>query len=258
VILDEPFTGIDPITISDIQSVIRQLGHDGLGVLFTDHNVREALKVADRNYVIWNGGLEAEGTAAELVRNQLVIEKYLGRSFVHDPEPDLPRSVAPPNERLVERPTDQAATAAQADGERHGPSRITVFVSYNHHDRPSVDALVARLEARGVQVAIDHRILRLGEPWQSKLQMVVNSAGAAIVVLSQSGMGSWQEMEIQACLDENRRRGLRVIPLLLPGAAPLTELGPFLRQLHGMDLRQGMTQPLLDQLARDLVDQPQG
>jgi lipopolysaccharide export system ATP-binding protein len=84
ILLDEPFTGIDPITIADIQSIVRQLRDHGIGLLLTDHNVREALKITDRSYVITDGVVEAHGTPAEIISNPLVIAKYLGQSFAED------------------------------------------------------------------------------------------------------------------------------------------------------------------------------
>ncbi|MCS7161667.1 MAG: LPS export ABC transporter ATP-binding protein, partial [Gemmatales bacterium] len=62
ILLDEPFTGIDPITIADIQNIVRKLRDQGIGILLTDHNVREALKITDRSYVIADGVVEAHGT----------------------------------------------------------------------------------------------------------------------------------------------------------------------------------------------------
>jgi lipopolysaccharide export system ATP-binding protein len=85
ILLDEPFTGIDPKTISEIQNIVRRLRDQGIGLLLTDHNVREALKITDRSYVITDGTVEAHGTPEEIVRNPLVIQKYLGESFTQDP-----------------------------------------------------------------------------------------------------------------------------------------------------------------------------
>jgi lipopolysaccharide export system ATP-binding protein len=85
ILLDEPFTGIDPKTIGEIQTIVRRLRDTGIGLLLTDHNVREALKITDRSYVITDGVVEAHGSAEEIVRNPLVIEKYLGKGFAEDP-----------------------------------------------------------------------------------------------------------------------------------------------------------------------------
>lgn len=84
ILLDEPFTGIDPITINEIQGIVRRLRANGIGLLLTDHNVREALKITDRSYVITDGVVEAHGTPDEIVRNPLVIARYLGREFAEE------------------------------------------------------------------------------------------------------------------------------------------------------------------------------
>ncbi|KIM10614.1 MAG: ABC transporter [Sulfuricurvum sp. PC08-66] len=80
-LLDEPFAGVDPIAVHDIQSIIESLVKIGIGVLITDHNVRETLDVCHRAYVIKAGSLLASGTSSEIAQSPLVREHYLGESF---------------------------------------------------------------------------------------------------------------------------------------------------------------------------------
>ncbi len=80
-LLDEPFAGVDPIAVMDIQKVIKQLVSYGIGVLITDHNVRETLAVCDRAYVIKSGSLLASGTSDEIGQNADVRTHYLGEEF---------------------------------------------------------------------------------------------------------------------------------------------------------------------------------
>jgi lipopolysaccharide export system ATP-binding protein len=80
-LLDEPFAGVDPIAVLDIQNVIKQLVSYGIGVLITDHNVRETLAVCDRAYVIKEGSLLASGTSDEIGQNADVRTHYLGEEF---------------------------------------------------------------------------------------------------------------------------------------------------------------------------------
>ena len=80
-LLDEPFAGVDPIAVSDIQSIVRDLKKLGIGVLITDHNVRETLAICDRAYVIKDGSLLASGSASEVANNKLVRMHYLGEEF---------------------------------------------------------------------------------------------------------------------------------------------------------------------------------
>ncbi len=80
-LLDEPFAGVDPIAVMDIQKVIEQLVSYDIGVLITDHNVRETLDVCDRVYVIKSGELLAQGTSNEIGQNEDVRTHYLGESF---------------------------------------------------------------------------------------------------------------------------------------------------------------------------------
>jgi lipopolysaccharide export system ATP-binding protein len=80
-LLDEPFAGVDPIAVMDIQKVIHQLVSYGIGVLITDHNVRETLDVCDRAYVIKSGELLASGTSQEIGQNEDVRKHYLGMEY---------------------------------------------------------------------------------------------------------------------------------------------------------------------------------
>ncbi len=79
--LDEPFAGVDPLAVNDIQDVVRRLRDQGLGIIITDHNVRETLSVVDRAYLVYNGRLLREGTSEDLVNDPEVREKYLGENF---------------------------------------------------------------------------------------------------------------------------------------------------------------------------------
>ena len=80
-LLDEPFVGIDPITVSDIQGIIHRLSKNGLGILITDHNVRETLEIIDRAYIIYEGKILIEGSAKELLENPDARRVYLGDKF---------------------------------------------------------------------------------------------------------------------------------------------------------------------------------
>ena len=81
ILLDEPFAGVDPISVNDIKQVIEQLRARGLGVLLTDHNVRETLEIVDRAYILHDGKVLMSGSPDEVVRNENVRRVYLGDSF---------------------------------------------------------------------------------------------------------------------------------------------------------------------------------
>ncbi|HWQ69757.1 MAG TPA: LPS export ABC transporter ATP-binding protein [Patescibacteria group bacterium] len=80
-LLDEPFAGIDPIAIADIQTIIARLKQKGVGILITDHNVRETLQIVDRAYLIYEGRVLVSGTAQELASDERAREIYLGERF---------------------------------------------------------------------------------------------------------------------------------------------------------------------------------
>jgi lipopolysaccharide export system ATP-binding protein len=80
-LLDEPFAGIDPIAVADLQGIVTKLRERGLGVLITDHNVRETLSITDRAYIMYEGSIKRSGTADDLASDPEVREIYLGEAF---------------------------------------------------------------------------------------------------------------------------------------------------------------------------------
>jgi lipopolysaccharide export system ATP-binding protein len=80
-LLDEPFAGIDPIAVGEIQDLINDLRKSGLGILITDHNVRETLSITDRSYILSQGRILVSGTPGELIENETAKKIYLGEKF---------------------------------------------------------------------------------------------------------------------------------------------------------------------------------
>ena len=80
-LLDEPFAGIDPLSVIDIQEIIKELSLDNIGILITDHNVRETLKICDKSYVVNTGQVLASGKTKDLIKNETVKKVYLGEKF---------------------------------------------------------------------------------------------------------------------------------------------------------------------------------
>jgi lipopolysaccharide export system ATP-binding protein len=152
ILLDEPFTGIDPQTIEDIQQIVRDLRGQGIGILVTDHRVREVLTITDRSYLIKGGLVRTHGTPQQIIHDPIAINEYLGSSFTDDrlgqPAPHLLAS--PPAEsihRVVEqeklhrlidrlRTTDHSAAAAEL----------------LQRGREAVPALLEALERRDVEL----------------------------------------------------------------------------------------------------------
>ncbi|HEY7460582.1 MAG TPA: LPS export ABC transporter ATP-binding protein [Gemmatimonadota bacterium] len=81
ILLDEPFAGIDPIAVDDIQAIVRDLRTRGIGVLITDHNVRETLSITDRAYIMFEGRIKRSGTSEELIKDPEARRLYLGEDF---------------------------------------------------------------------------------------------------------------------------------------------------------------------------------
>ncbi|GIW82813.1 MAG: hypothetical protein KatS3mg105_4620 [Gemmatales bacterium] len=139
ILLDEPFTGIDPKTIADIQQIVRDLREQNIGILLTDHNVREALKITDRSYLIKDGQVRTHGTPAQIIRDPIAISEYLGAGFTEDvaglagspaPEPEVSVHSVLEKERLhrlVERLKSEPEEAA-AELVNRGPATVPVLL----------------------------------------------------------------------------------------------------------------------------------
>ncbi|MBP3590774.1 MAG: LPS export ABC transporter ATP-binding protein, partial [Muribaculaceae bacterium] len=82
IMLDEPFAGVDPIAVEDIQSIVYKLKERNIGILITDHNAPETLSITDRAYMLFDGRIFFQGSSEELAANPVVREKYLGRNFI--------------------------------------------------------------------------------------------------------------------------------------------------------------------------------
>jgi lipopolysaccharide export system ATP-binding protein len=96
ILLDEPFAAVDPKTTEDIRRNIRELAQQGIGILLTDHNVREVLKITDRSYLIKDGKVVTQGTPQELIRDPIAISEYLGTTFSDNTFGPQATSVPPP------------------------------------------------------------------------------------------------------------------------------------------------------------------
>jgi len=114
-LLDEPFSGVDPKAVEELQNVIYQMQRRGLGILITDHSVRETLTVTDRAYLIYEGKVLISGTAAELVNDPKARQYYLGERFYMDIQPDTRKSFLG---SLFGR-RDKTATAQRPESSAH-------------------------------------------------------------------------------------------------------------------------------------------
>lgn len=115
ILLDEPFAGVDPIAVEDIQSVVAKLKYKNIGILITDHNVNETLSICDRAYLLIEGKIFKQGTAEELAENEQVRRQYLGTNFVlkrKDWIMDMVREHAEKQqqEEIAEKATDEKST----------------------------------------------------------------------------------------------------------------------------------------------------
>jgi lipopolysaccharide export system ATP-binding protein len=81
ILLDEPFVGIDPITVTELKTMIKKLRDQGIGILITDHNVRETLPIIERAYLIYDGSILVEGSSQDLLNDKQARELYLGAGF---------------------------------------------------------------------------------------------------------------------------------------------------------------------------------
>jgi lipopolysaccharide export system ATP-binding protein len=143
ILLDEPFTGIDPITIADIREIIQQLRNQGIGILLTDHNVHEALKITSRSYLIKDGKVRTHGTPQQIIRDPIAIQEYLGQGFNDNtfgaPVPPMASTpapmpsvkapaVPPPAPVMLEFAKPAAKSAAKASAKSASPPAIQALI----------------------------------------------------------------------------------------------------------------------------------
>jgi lipopolysaccharide export system ATP-binding protein len=171
ILLDEPFTGIDPITIAEIRTIVKDLRHHGIGVLLTDHNVREALKITTRSYLIKDGKVRTHGTPSQIIKDPIAISEYLGAGFsddrLGDEEPETPvknSSVATTPAAAAVRPAEPRTVheepKTKADSDRilmlveglKSPDQARAAAELVQKGNASVPALLSALERRDVDL----------------------------------------------------------------------------------------------------------
>jgi lipopolysaccharide export system ATP-binding protein len=152
ILLDEPFTGIDPQTIEDIQKIVRGLRDEGIGILVTDHRVREILTITDRSYLIKGGRVVTHGTPQEIIRDPIAISEYLGNSFTED---SLTRTAStsaapPPPIRAIHEVVEQEKVHRLIDRLQAGdPSAVGELLQRGPN---AVPALLEAMERRDVEL----------------------------------------------------------------------------------------------------------
>jgi lipopolysaccharide export system ATP-binding protein len=151
ILLDEPFTGIDPQTIEDIQKIVRGLRDEGIGILVTDHRVREILTITDRSYLIKGGRVVTHGTPQQIIRDPIAISEYLGNSFTED---NLTRTAAaspavPPIQAIHEVVEQEKVHRLIERLQAGDPSAVGELLG---RGLDSVPALLEALERRDVEL----------------------------------------------------------------------------------------------------------
>jgi lipopolysaccharide export system ATP-binding protein len=169
ILLDEPFTGIDPITIADIRQIIHDLRNQGIGMLLTDHNVREALKITDRSYLIKDGKVRTHGSPQQIIRDPIAINEYLGTGF-NDDTFASPHPAATPHsaETPGEAPSEPAVHLVLEQEKIHRlierlktPDHAAAAVELIQRGRAALPALLEALERRDVEMRRQaHQVLQ--------------------------------------------------------------------------------------------------
>ncbi len=153
ILLDEPFTGIDPQTIEDIQKIVRSLRDEGIGILVTDHRVREILTITDRSYLIKGGRVVTHGTPQQIVRDPIAISEYLGNSFNEDTltrSASTPFDAPPPTIQAIHQVVEQEKVHRLIDRlQANDPSAVGELIQYGTE---AVPVLLEALERRDVEL----------------------------------------------------------------------------------------------------------
>jgi lipopolysaccharide export system ATP-binding protein len=156
ILLDEPFTGIDPITISEIRTIIKELRLHGIGILLTDHNVREALRITTRSYLIKDGKVRTHGSPSEIIHDPIAIKEYLGAGFHDETLGDSDGSEQPPARSTVQfggGKTSRRAESFVSLVERlKSDDQLSAMAELVEHGRAAVPTLLAALERPDVEL----------------------------------------------------------------------------------------------------------
>jgi len=156
ILLDEPFTGIDPKTIADIQDIVRDLRAQGIGILLTDHNVREALKITTRSYLIKDGKVRTHGTPQEIVQDPIAINEYLGKSFNDSP-------FAPANPIPIHRAEYSEPVEVEEEHEERASSKAQELPRQSVMEMEKITRLVDGLKSPDQALAVAE-LIRWGLP----------------------------------------------------------------------------------------------
>lgn len=182
ILFDEPFTGIDPITIAEIRQIILELKNEGIGILLTDHNVHEALKITSRSYLIKDGKVRTHGTPAQIVRDPIAIAEYLGTGFSdtsyrggHEPVMLTPPPTQP---AVVERSTPKPVPKAEPTPTTKPPTLEFPAAP----PKPAVKPAQAILEQEKIQRLIEN--LKSAEQTRAAEELVRKGADAIPALLS--------------------------------------------------------------------------
>jgi class 3 adenylate cyclase len=131
--------------------------------------------------------------------------------------------------------------------------QFDVFLCHNSKDKAAVREVKELLNERGIDAWLDESELQPGTRWQEAIELGLQQSKTVAVFVAEHGLGDWQDQEMRVCLEEAIRRGMKVIPVLLPGASEQSDLPPFLRSYVWVDLRDGPTSNL-DKLVWGITD----
>jgi lipopolysaccharide export system ATP-binding protein len=214
ILLDEPFTGIDPITIAEIRSIVKDLRDQGIGVLLTDHNVHEALRITSRSYLIKDGKVRTQGTPSQIVRDPIAINEYLGAGFSNlsyeeSAQSGPPRAAPPlsePNSETIEFPGAAPGRGTQAINSVLEQEKIQRLIE--GLKTPDASLAIKELVARGTSIvptllgALERRDVELRRQAVQVLQAIWDRP----VAFDPYAPESTRRKQLQALRDQHERK----------------------------------------------------
>lgn len=161
ILLDEPFAAVDPKTTEDIRANIRELAQQGIGILLTDHNVREVLKITDRSYLIKDGQVVTHGTPQQIINDPIAIAEYLGTTFSDNtfgsprpsPQPSGP-TASPQPAYGMDQLLEQERMRRFVEGLRHNDTLRSSTEELVRRGRTAVPVLIEALERRELDLRV--------------------------------------------------------------------------------------------------------
>ena len=247
-------SGINVFSANTLDSAIRAIKHADLDLILCDINLDPADPTDKSGFSIASFAASAQpgvpivASTAFFAEAEFSVEEKSLFTRIYAKGTAAPDDLVVRVKELRTLALEQRASVARARQKSRNHEAHDVFLCHNSADKPIVRRLARQLQTREIKPWFDEWDLVPGRTWQEALEQAIKTIPAAAILVGGSGVGPWEDRELRAFLGEFVRRGMPVIPVLLPGCPDVLELPLFLREFTWVDMRKGLRKPELDRL----------